>query len=141
MSPPNLTGRPLAAIRFRMRAERPGWPEEGLAALLECFEVRENGTVAPWLSPDRHLEVLHGMWAVDSPALWAKVAAPVLLVAAERPGSRAKSRWHDDVLRCRAILAEHVRAEVVWMEGDHDLHAQHPDQIARLIERWGRGEL
>jgi hypothetical protein len=69
------------------------------------------------------------------------VKAPVLLVVAERPGSPAKTPWHDDVLRCREELAGHTRTEVVWMEGDHDLHAQHPDQVARLIERWGQGRL
>ncbi len=141
LSPPPLTGRPLAAVRLRMRAQQPGWPEEGLEGQLACFEVRDDGTVAPWLTTGRHLEVLHGLWSIDAPALWARVAAPVLLVAAERPGSPAKSPWHDDVHRCRAALAAHTRAEVVWMEGDHDLHAQHPDRIARLIERWGQGQL
>ena len=141
LSPPPLEGRPLAAIRLRMRSQRAGWPEEGIAGLLACFEVREDGTVAPWLTRERHLQVLHGLWVVDAPALWAQVAAPVLLVVAERPGSPAKGPWHDDVERCRNVLAERTRAEVVWMEGDHDLHAQHPDQVARLLERWGRGQL
>lgn len=141
MTPPPLAGRPLAAIRLRMRSQRPGWPPEALDALLACFEVREDGTVAPWLTRERHLEVLHGMWEVDAGSLWGRVAAPTLLVAAERPGSPAKGPWHDDVERCRNLLAQHTRAEVVWMQGDHDLHAQHPDQVARLIERWGRGQL
>ena len=141
LSPPTLTGRPLAAITLRMRAQRPGWPEEGLAGQLACFEVREDGTVAPWLTAERHIEVLHGMWSVDAPALWARVEAPVLLVAAERPGSPAKGAWHDDVARCQAVLAERVRAEVVWMQGDHDLHAEQPEKVANLLERWGRGQL
>jgi len=141
LSPPPLTGRPLAAIRARMRAQRPDWPEEGMAGQLACFQVRDDGTVAPWLTPERHLEVLRGMWSVDAPALWARVDAPVLLVAAERPGSQKKSPWHDEVARCQALLAEHVRAEVVWMQGDHDLHAEQPERVARLLERWGRGQL
>jgi len=141
LSPPNLTGRPLKALRLRMRAQQPGWPAEGLEAQLACFEVRDDGTVAPWLSLEHHLDVLHGFWEIDAPALWARVAAPVLLVAAERPGSPAKAPWHDDAKRCQAILAEHTRAELVWMAGDHDLHAQHPEQVARVIERWGQGQL
>lgn len=141
LSPPPLTGRPLRAIRFRMRAERAGWPAEGLEGLLACFEVREDETVAPWLTPERHMEVLHGLWSIDAAALWSRVSVPVLLVAAERPGSLAKRPYHDDIERCRNTMAEHTRAEVLWMQGDHDLHAQHPDQVARLIERWGRGLL
>jgi pimeloyl-ACP methyl ester carboxylesterase len=141
LAPPQLTGRPLAAIRFRMKAQRPGWPEEGLAGTLACFEVRDDGTVAPWLTPERHIEVLRGFWSIDAPALWSKVSAPVLLVAAERPGSVRKPQWQDDVARCQALLADHVRAEVVWMPGDHDLHAEQPDKVATLLERWGRGQL
>lgn len=141
LAPPKLTGRPLRAIRLRMRSSRPGWPEEGLAALLECFEEREDGTVAPWLSPEHHIEVLRGFWEVDAEALWARVQAPVLLVAAERPGSPAKAPWHDDVLRCHALLAQHTRAEAVWIQGDHDLHAEQPDRVAKLLENWGRGHL
>ncbi len=136
MSPPSLTGRPLSAIRGRMRAQRPGWPEEGLEGQLACFEVREDGTIAPWLTKERHIEVLHGLWSVDAPALWARMTVPVLLVAAERPGSPAKTDRHDDVTRCQAVLAEHTMTSVMWMQGDHDLHAQHPDMVARLIHDW-----
>ena len=141
LSPPPLAGRPFKAIRLRMRAERVDWPPEALEAQLACFEVRDDGTVAPWLTLERHIEVLHGLWAVDAEALWSKVQAPVLLAAAELPGSRVRRPWHDDIERCRNLLAQHTRAEVVWMQGDHDIHAQHPDQVATLIERWGRGEL
>jgi len=141
LSPPSLTGRPLAAIRVRMKAQFAGWPEEGLAGQLACFEVRDDGTVAPWLTKERHLEVLRGMWSIDNAALWARVGAPVLLVAAERPGSPRRAQWYDDVTRCQALLTEHVRAEVVWMPGDHDLHAEQPDKVARLLERWGGGQL
>jgi pimeloyl-ACP methyl ester carboxylesterase len=141
LSPPPLVGRPLRAVRTRMRAERPGWPEEGFEGQLACFEVRDDGTIAPWLTRERHMEVLHGFWSVDTEAMWSRIKAPVLLVAAERPGSIRKGIWHDDIERCRNFLAQHTRAEVLWMQGDHDLHAQHPDQVARLIERWGMGQL
>lgn len=141
MSPPPLAGRPARAIRFRMKVERAGWPPEALEAQMACFEHRDDGTVAPWLTLDRHLEVLHGLWSVDAEALWSRVTVPTLIVKAERPGSPAKGSWHADVERCRNLMAQRTRAEVVWMQGDHDLHAQHPDQVGSLIERWGRGQL
>lgn len=136
MSPPNLVGRPFKAVRYRMRTERPDWPDEALAGQMACFEVRDDGTIAPWLTFDRHIEVLRGLWSVDCPALWARVKAPVLLVAAERPGSLAKTDRHDEVVRCKDLLAENTTCLAVWMQGDHDLHAQHPDRVARLIHDW-----
>jgi len=119
-----------------MGAQRPGWPPEALEGQLACFEVRDDGTVAPWLTRERHLEVLHGLWEVDAAALWAGVTVPVLLVVAERPGSQAKANRHQDVDRCQAVLAEHTTQMVVWMAGDHDLHAQQPEPVARLIHDW-----
>ena len=139
LSPPDLLGRPLAALRLRMGAQRPGWPPEALEGQLACFEVREDGTVAPWLTKARHIEVLRGLWEVDAPALWARMTVPVLLVAAERPGSQARTDRHAGVARCRAILAEHTLVSEMWMAGDHDLHAEQPEPIARLISDWAGG--
>ena len=139
MSPPPLAGRPLAAIRLRMRSERAGWPAGALEGQLACFEVREDGTVAPWLTKEHHLDVLHGLWSVDAPALWARLAVPVLLVGAERPGSRARTARHEDMARCHAVLTEHTLSMVMWMDGDHDLHAQQPEPVARLIHDWAGG--
>ena len=136
LAPPLLTGRPLAALRLRMRSERAGWPPEALEGQLACFEVRDDGTVAPWLTREHHHDVLHGLWSVDAPALWARVAVPVLLVVAQRPGSQARTKHHDDVSRCQAVLAEHTTSMVVWMDGDHDLHAQLPEPVARLLHDW-----
>ncbi|MEJ7765129.1 MAG: alpha/beta hydrolase [Acidimicrobiales bacterium] len=139
LSPPQLAGRPLAAIRLRMKVERAGWPPEALEAQLACFEKRDDGTAAPWLSMERHLEVLHGLWSVDAAALWARLSVPVLLVAAERPGSQVKRPIHDEVARCQAVLSEHTMNMVMWMDGAHDLHAQHPEPVARLIHDWAGG--
>ena len=139
LAPPNLTGRPVAALRLRMRSERAGWPPEALEGQLACFEVRDDGTVAPWLSRERHHDLLQGLWKLDAPALWAQVGVPVLLVVAQRPGSQAKTWHHDDVERCHAVLAEHTTCMVVWMDGDHDLHAQQPEAVARLIRDWAGG--
>lgn len=136
LTPPPLAGRPLAAIRLRMRAERQGWPPEALEGQLACFEVRPDKTVAPWLTLERHLEVLHGLWSLDCPALWARQSVPVLLVGAERPDLRTKTTRHHDMERCQAVLAEHTMSMVVWMSGDHDLHAQQPEPVARLIHDW-----
>ncbi len=139
LAPPPLTGRPVAALRLRMRSERAGWPPEALEGQLACFEVRADGTVAPWLTKERHHDVLRGLWSVDAPALWARMSAAVLLVVAQRPGSRARTKNHDDVERCHAVLAEHTTSMVMWMDGDHDLHAQQPEPVARLIHDWAGG--
>ena len=57
--------------------------ERGSAASLANFEVRPDGTVAPWLTYERHIEVLHGLWEHHPSEHYAGLAVPVLLVPAD----------------------------------------------------------
>ena len=49
LSPPRLAGRRLAEIEGYMRSAHPDWPETGIRGVLANFELRPDGTVAPWL--------------------------------------------------------------------------------------------
>ena len=99
--------------------------------------MRPDGTVAPWLTYDRHVAILRGLWEHHPPAVYPRVTAPVLLVPAGpgpagaagtdtgEPDSTARKR-HD----VEAALAALPNARVRWVAGDHDLHAQHPHELA-----------
>ena len=41
-----------------IRAMHPDWPETGIPGTLANVEVRADGTIAPWLTLDRHLAIL-----------------------------------------------------------------------------------
>lgn len=129
LAPPKLAGRPYAEIAAHLRAAHPDWPPEGVEGALACFERRPDGTVAPWLTFERHLACLRGLW--DHPPAYDGVDAPVLLLAAETPDQ-------PDWLRVkRAEVAAAASAlpvtQTVWLTGDHDLHAQQPDRVAALL--------
>ncbi|MGH2468290.1 MAG: alpha/beta fold hydrolase, partial [Candidatus Limnocylindrales bacterium] len=57
LAPPRLAGRPYVEIAGYIRAAHPDWPQAGLAGTLANFEHRPDGTIAPWLSYERHIEV------------------------------------------------------------------------------------
>jgi pimeloyl-ACP methyl ester carboxylesterase len=129
LTPPATVGMPAPELERHLRAAHPSWPEAGIAGALACFERRPDGTVAPWLTLDRHLMVLRGLWQHRPSSRYPEVTVPVLLVPARRPGA-------DDFGAGDAVaLAERLLpvSRTVAIEGDHDLHAQHPDLVAAAL--------
>ena len=109
-----------------VRRAHPDWPESGIRGALANVERRGDGTVAPWLTLDRHLEVLRGLWEHHPRERLPEVRVPVLFLGAG-PGSDPAG--HD--LAAAAAVAPQGRLE--WIDGDHDLHAQHPARVAGLL--------
>jgi pimeloyl-ACP methyl ester carboxylesterase len=75
------------------------------------------------------LTVLRGLWQHRPSSRYPEVTVPVLLVPARRPGA-------DDFGAGDAVaLAERLLpvSRTVAIEGDHDLHAQHPDLVAAAL--------
>lgn len=133
LSPPRLKGLHRADIERYIRGAHPDWPETGIAGTLANFETRPDGTIAPWLTFDRHIAVLRGMWEHRPSERYADVTVPVLLVPAdggEGAQDERLGRKRDDVARALALLPN---ARVRWFRGDHDIHAQHPDELADVM--------
>jgi pimeloyl-ACP methyl ester carboxylesterase len=130
LAPPRLAGRPLAEVEAYVRAAHPDWPESGIGGTLANFEVRPDRTVAPWLTYERHLSVLRGLWEHHPSARYRDLSVPVLLVPATNDDAAWMERKRPDVAAAEADIP---RARVCWMDGDHDLHAQHPAELADLM--------
>ena len=133
LAPPHLTGTPAVAVEGYLRRAHPDWPESGIRGTLANFEVRPDGTVAPWLSRERHMAILRALWEQRPSELYPVVGAPTLLLPAIAPGDDAQ---RSDVKRASvaAALAALPRARARWFEpADHDIHAQHPDELASVL--------
>ncbi len=130
LAPPRLAGRRLTEVEGYLRSAHPDWPETGIAGTLANFEVRPDGTVAPWLTYERHIEVLHGMWEHRPSQRYAQVAAPVVLVPAVSGDETRAGMQRAAVDRALATLPN---ARVRWFQGDHDIHAQHPIELADVM--------
>ncbi len=103
LAPPRLKGRTGHDIERYIRTAHPDWPETGIAGTLANFEVFADGTIAPWLTFDRHIEVLRGLWDHHPPERYPSVSVPVLLVPAVA-GDEARRIARDVSLhggRCR----------------------------------------
>lgn len=130
LAPPRLVGLHRDEIKRHIRRVHPDWPETGIEGTLANFEIRPDGTVAPWLTFDRHMTVLRGLWDHHPSERYAAVSVPVLLIPA------AGGEGTGDADKRRAIevaLAALPDARAYWLTGDHDLHAQHPDELADVM--------
>ncbi len=128
LAPPRLVGRPMTEIERHIRAAHPDWPETGIQGTLANFELRPDGTVAPWLTYERHIAVLRGLWDHHPSARFPELAVPVLLVPADTGDPHGTSGKR---IAIDAAVAAIPRARVRWFHADHDVQAQHPDKLAR----------
>lgn len=131
LAPPPLAGTPLSTVQGWIDRAAADWPDEGRAGTMANFEVRDDGTVAPWLTFERHLSVLRGLWEHRPSAVYANVALPTLLVAAdtgEADWTSSKRRAVDDA------VARLPNGRAHWFSpAHHDVHAQHPVAVAALM--------
>jgi pimeloyl-ACP methyl ester carboxylesterase len=133
LAPPRLVGTPAAEMEAWIRGAHPEWPERGVAGALANFEVRADGTIAPWLTRERHMRILRQLWEHRPSERYASLAVPMLLLPAEGPRDepdRADRRRRS----VQAAEAAIPRVRVCWFRpADHDLHAQKPDECADVI--------
>jgi pimeloyl-ACP methyl ester carboxylesterase len=132
LSPPRLNGTPFSEIERTLRRLHADWPETGIRGALACFEVRDDGTVAPWLTRERHLAILREMWERRPGDAYPAVKAPVLLAPAADDDGDWTARKEAEVAAAEATLAT-VRTH--WFRpAHHDVHAQHPGAVAALLD-------
>ena len=130
LAPPRLAGRRLEEVESYVRSGHPDWPETGILGTLANFEVRPDGTVAPWLTFDHHITVLRGLWDQHPSERYADVAVPVLLV----PVEHRDPAWNERVRGVIDTALETLpRSRVRWFVGDHDIHAQHPNELSSVM--------
>ena len=128
LRPPPTAGMAASALERGLREAHPDWPESGIQGALACFEVRDDGTVAPWLTLEHHLSVLRGLWEHRPSSRYPEVRVPVLLLPARRAAASMGTE-------AAVAVAEGAlpASRTTWLEGDHDLHAQHPAVVAEAL--------
>lgn len=136
LEPPHFDEVSMTDLVAAVARSHPDWPPEGRAGLLANFLERPDGTVRARLGREHHRSILRSLWAGDPRRLYPLVDVPVLLVPAVTVGSDDQPGGASTTAAKRAEVAEALarlpRAEVVeYVGAHHDLHAQHPDRLAR----------
>jgi pimeloyl-ACP methyl ester carboxylesterase len=135
LAPPRFAGTPAAQFENWIRDAHPEWPAGGVQGVMANVDVRADGTVAPWLTFERHMLILRALYAHQPVERCRVITDPVLWVVA-----RSDAAWTAD--KRRGVQAAHgvlQRSRVEWIQGDHDLHAQYPEQVAAMLHEAAGG--
>jgi pimeloyl-ACP methyl ester carboxylesterase len=140
LAPPRLAGMPVEQFRGMIRTflgasvEITPQIEE---IVLSVMHVDRLGRIRPRLSRANHFRILRAIWQHDPDEALGRLRVPALAVLARGGGDAA---WDER----KRDAAEHARRSgapirISWLEGIHDLPIQHPDALARRIQRFSDG--
>ncbi len=131
LAPPRLIGTPVATMEGWIREGHSSWPESGIIGSMANFEVRADGTIAPWLSFDRHMMILEALYAHRPSTRFGHLMVPAMLI----PADTGNVAWtHDKRAAVERALELLPHGMVRWFSpADHDIHAQHPVELAHVL--------
>ncbi len=130
LAPPSFDGVTWAELAGRIRSHHPDWPETGIAGTLANFVERADGSVRARLRRDHHLQILRALWEHRPAQRYPAIDRPVLLI----PADTGDVPWTTDKRRdVDAAVDALPRGRVHWLAGDHDLHAEQPAAVAKLL--------
>ena len=125
LAPPVLEAMTMTELRQRAQSWWPDFPAEGVEAQLANFVEGPDGFVRARLRREHHKQILASLWAQDPRPLFAQVRVPTLIAVAgdsdNRPGPELA-----------AAGISHARTSR-YLGAHHDLHAQHPERLAREL--------
>ena len=129
LAPPRLVGQRATDVEGWIRSGHPDWSDWAIEATMANLEVLGDGTVRPWLTFDRHVRILRSLWEHRPSTLIPALDVPVLLVLADSG---------DHLVDHKRAMADELSASapkirIEWLPGDHDLHLQHPVELADLL--------
>jgi pimeloyl-ACP methyl ester carboxylesterase len=128
LRPPDLDGLRAGQMRGFLRRAHPDWSAAAIDATVANLRAAPDGTLTRRLPIARHMEIVRDMWEDPPQRFYPALAVPVLLVPAvpTEPERAAQSRARVEAA-ARALADATIRE---YPGGDHDLHAQHPRELA-----------
>jgi pimeloyl-ACP methyl ester carboxylesterase len=137
LAPPHLAGMPVVDFRRMIRTflsdavEVTPQIEE---IVLSVMAVDRDGRIKPRLSRANHFRILRAIWLHDPDAALARLSISTLAILARGGGD---PEWDERKhLSAERAASSGAPVRISWMEGIHDLPLQHPDALARRIERF-----
>lgn len=133
LAPPRLAGTPRARLLERIREGDLGsfWRPEFADIIMAGFERFPDGTIAPRLTYERHLQIVRALWETDTPTHFSDLRCPVLLLPSLNGGAEQVAGKQAAVMAAARRLRH---GSVVWLENSvHDVPLQRPELVADAI--------
>ncbi len=137
LRPPDVDGMRPHEVRAYITREHPAWSHDAVEATLANLRVRPNGHLERRLAIPKHMRIVRSMW--DDPPWrdFPAIEAPVLLMPAIPDDDAGAALRRAKVDKAAAALSRPTVRE--YIGGDHDLHAQQPEELAEDLLRLARG--
>ena len=131
LKPPVIAGTRIDDFRNMLRRGHPDWPETGINGAMACMQHLPDGTLQPWLTLERHMQILRGLWQHRPTHIYSQISVPVMFVPAEGRQGVFNETKRDSIELAKQLVPK-VRVE--WFSpADHDLHAQQPERFAQVV--------
>jgi pimeloyl-ACP methyl ester carboxylesterase len=139
LTPPRLAGSPSSSLIEYIERAHPDWPTDvpWREIVLANFELYPDGTLAPHLSFENHMQVVRAMWEFATYERFDRVPCPVVIVAARLTAPHAGR--DDAFLEAkrrgeRQAQARLGRVRFIWMDDtDHDIPLHRPAELAASL--------
>ena len=107
----------------RLRKNWPDWSEDAIMGQFSIFSVNKENKITKRLSLINHLKILESLWENDSISNLKNIKVPLLLILV---------KYNTDLT---FIKDSNVRIDIERVNGDHDIHAQKPKLVHKIIEK------
>lgn len=132
LRPPDLSGMSYDRLRSYIAAAHPDWSDEAIDGQMHNMKRHPDGTVSARLALAHHMTILRHLWEHRPSRHWPTLQVPVLFTPATKPQDGQVELKRRQIAEA---LASIPRARVEWFEpADHDLHAQHPERFAAVVD-------
>lgn len=134
LTPPRFAGTPVNAFLDRVSSGPLGalWNAQLQDIMLRIVRVQPDGTIAPRLDFDNHMQIVEAMWQDPTFAHYAELRCPVLLVApVQDPANEFAQQKRAAIAELQAQYPNVQAIEVP--DTIHDMPLQRPAQLADLI--------
>jgi len=129
LRPPEIDGLPASRLREFLRQSHPGWSAEALDDTQANLRIWPDGSLTRRLSIARHMQIVRSMWDDPPQPYYPAITVPVLLIPALPGDPAAAAERRSQVEAAARALPDATIRE--YPDADHDLHAQHPHELAR----------
>ena len=128
MQPPDIEGLPASELRRYLRRTHPDWSAEAIDATLGNMRVWPDGTLTRRLPVDKHMRIARSMWDDPPQRRYPSITVPVLLMPALPADPDQAAERRERIRAAAEALPDATVRE--YPDADHDLHAQHPREVA-----------
>ena len=132
LKPPNLLGTPRPQMVERFRQYHPAWSDEQIELQMGNYEALEDGTIRPWLTLDRHMQILRALWEQHPKEMLETVETPVLIAIADSGPPERRLTRVEEAERLAGLRPERVRWRQ-FKDAAHDIHIDQPEDHARWV--------